>query len=69
MMAAAAILKIRKIAISSQCNDQFNIDATGPFRYRQQIKIHDLENPRWPRRITLPNFVKIGHSINNLYSP
>ena len=49
-MAAAAILKIRKIAISPQWSDQFwqnlDSDASGPYRYRHQIKIHDFENPR-----------------------
>jgi len=52
-MAAAAIIKIRIIAISPQGSTNFdNIwhsDATEPSRDCQQIKIHDFENPRWRR--------------------
>jgi len=49
----AAILKIRKIAILRKGTTDFDkigySDASWPSRYRQQIKIHDFENPRWQR--------------------
>ena len=53
-MAAAAILKIPKKSqyLRKEVTDFDNIwysDASEPSRYRQQIKIHDFENPRWRR--------------------
>ena len=46
-MAAAAILQIRKIAISPRWKERFDeiwySDASGTRRYRQQIKIHYFE--------------------------
>jgi len=47
-MATAAILKNRNI--SAIRNDKFwYSNASGLSRYRQQIKIHNFENPRWRR--------------------
>jgi len=50
-MAATAILKIRKIAISLQWNDDcdeiWHSYVSGPSRHRQPIKFHKFENLKW----------------------